>query len=426
MFYDTASGCFIEVTQVGDILLIDITDCGDLSGGGIGLPANFGGGNFGPWVVYDPNGDGICKARRGYTNMDGMPDYQELNFPVPCNENFDPNYGDNNDNSSDLPWDNNDDTGNNSDPLHDGGGGQSNNSDTISNNIVTTIGVIKDEKSADQIVIDCVGATNLTSSQSSWLSSNPIIAKKMASMIVKSRCFVMAPIILEFLEDTSHNLEEFVENELECYGVQTLTDNTDFMDAIDDLKEFIEDIDEENEQGFEVSNIDGTISTNFVPGQHDKVILNHGGNIIGGMHLHPDQGDKMFSAEDIFKLYAYYQSTAIEQNPNVSYHDVFSILTTENGTYMIKINDFNIFRAIINQLDPTDFYGMKRFNQKFSYRKNATSTQFERKFLKSLSKLEEEFNLPKTPIKLFKLNTTTNAFEKLILISEQPETVPCN
>lgn len=167
MFYDTASGCFIEVTQVGDILLIDITDCGDLSGGGIGLPANFGGGNFDPWVVYDPNGDGICKARRGYTNMDGMPDYQVLNFTVPCNENFDPNYGDNNDNSSDLPWDNNDDTGNNSDPLHDGGGGQSNNSDTISNNIVTTIGVIKDEKSADQIVIDCVGATNLTSSQSS-------------------------------------------------------------------------------------------------------------------------------------------------------------------------------------------------------------------------------------------------------------------
>lgn len=318
-----------------------------------------------------------------------------------------------------------------------GGGGSSNGNTGAEGDLDlsitdTPVGINK-PCDKDQIV-ECIDEDNLTQAQQDWLSNpdNAFTVKVMANMINYNKCHVMSDIIQDYLDNPNVPFDEFVEDILECYGLDTLTNNIDFNNAIDDLENFIAN-NEEDEQGYEVSNTNNTIGTNFVAGDWQGVVLGYGNNIIGGMHTHPDQGYPMFSAQDIYTLYNYYKQ--VSYNPNVSQNDVFLTLTTQGDnqidTFMIKIKDFTMLNFIVQtyQLSPSNRKAMRLFNQKLNsdYRQNSDINDYMRELLETFEDIKAEYNMPKTPLYLYKLNTSTNTFEKVKLNgSNPPIKTPCN
>ena len=144
MFYDYANNCWISVSVVNGILIIDASDCfiassGDGSGTGSGF-------SFGPWAITGVTENDICIISRAlldaYGNVrydqDGDPMYQTAFVDCP----------DSGTSSSDLDQDNpwgNSNTDPNYDPLHNssGGGGSSsgnaNGDDPLENIIIAVL-----------------------------------------------------------------------------------------------------------------------------------------------------------------------------------------------------------------------------------------------------------------------------------------------
>lgn len=245
----------------------------------------------------------------------------------------------------------------------------------------------------------------------------------MAHYINKSGCSVMKDIILEFLENPTGDFEEFADEELECYGIQSLLNNVYMDAALDHLKSFLGgDANYPKEEGYEISKSGPVISANFVPGSPSGVELANGGDIIGGMHLHPKDGINMFSEEDIYNLYLLAKNTT--NSPN----DAFSVLDTANGTYMIKTKDLNSLASLFNYLSLKPKRARRNLKKRLKYKKNATATKYETAFLKVLNKLKTDFNLSKVPLTLYKVNTTgtNNTFNKIKLnAAGEPTPEPC-
>ena len=175
-----------------------------------------------------------------------------------------------------------------------------------------------------------------------------------------------------------------------------------------------------NEYGFEVSNINSTINTNGVQGMHSEVKLRHGSNIIGGMHIHTDNGDPMFSAQDIRKLYFYYMT---KDSPKTT-DEVFSILHSDIGTFAITINNLQALGAFVNNF--------KKLERKLTniYGNSTFTNDYTRRFLKGLKALQEDFDYPVGAINLHQLNSAGTAFEKVTLDptnnDNDPIKTPCN
>lgn len=218
-----------------------------------------------------------------------------------------------------------------------------------------------------------------------------------------------------------------LQQQLECYGINNLTTNVYFNQALSNLQEYLDtNPNHSTEEGYEVSQSSNgaVISTNYVHGYSGDIKLNNGGNIIGGMHLHTNLGENMFSGEDVFNLLQLGANVSDEN----SFYDCFSVLDTANGTYMIKISNLNNLYQIFYQLGNGNLRkGRRKLNDKFSYFDNTDDTAVERKFLNIFKNLSENYNFNRSPINLFKYNDTTNTFDKLELDDNgQPDTQPCD
>ena len=278
-------------------------------------------------------------------------------------------------------------------------------------------------------VIECLGGEdNLTPEQLAWLNSTDsnieYIIKQMAHYIKIGGCDVMNSIIQDFIDNPTNDFVDFVDQELECYGINNLTTNVYFNQALSNLQGYSPN--HPTEEGYEVSmsSNGAVISTNYVPGDAQGVTLNNGGNIIGGMHLHTNLGENMFSGEDIYNLLA----LGANVNEENSVYDCFSVLDTANGTYMIKISNILNLHTLLTLLGGGSMKkGYNELNNKFSYFDNTDETAIEREFLNIFNNLSENYNFNKSPINLFKYNTTNDTFDKLELDDNgQPDTQPCN
>ncbi|WP_131505675.1 hypothetical protein [Mangrovimonas yunxiaonensis] len=301
---------------------------------------------------------------------------------------------------------------------------------------ISTSPIGVNEPSDKDDIIDCLGgAGSLTLAQQNWLNNaSEVMLKKMATAIKKSGCSAVSDIILDYIDNNeTQDFDDYVDEELECYYLNELTDNAYFQNALNDLQNYIEDTTETNEQGFEVSFANNVLSTNFKEGSYDGVKLNHGGNITGGMHTHPDQGNPMFSGKDVYKLFKYCQSISYNTNSdsNVNIHNAFSVVTTPNGTYMIKVRDYNALRYLCssNVLGNNSEQRQDRLDVLISSGTYGTSNEndYLREFLTTFEDIAEDYGLSKSPLYLYKLNTTDHTFEKVNLdANNQPEITPCN
>ena len=153
MFYDAVSDCWINVTSDGGNLVIDISDCGDISGtGGSGITGGGASGSgfftlggtipnvsytFGNWEITGVI-NGQCILNRPLLNTNGSPLYSTQGNPLyqsttaDCQDSSTYSNGDT---GSTDPWGDSGDTGSNYDPLHNssGGGGTTSTNDTTSN-----------------------------------------------------------------------------------------------------------------------------------------------------------------------------------------------------------------------------------------------------------------------------------------------------
>lgn len=330
-------------------------------------------------------------------------------------------------------------TGNSGTSSSGGGGGSTGNNTTTNNFGLGAPMAVNNTPSDKEKVIECLenSGTTITPAQLAWLNINDQtilnIIKRMASRINKSKCHVMADIILAYLEDTTQNFDEFVENELECYGVQDLLDDTNFMNALNTLPSQTS---EDEEYGYAITRTNGTINSgSMITGDWNGIELGNGGDIIGGQHTHTAIGYPMFSAADIYTLFNFYLK--VVPNQTVSQHDVFLTLTTQGAnqteTYMIKIKDFTMLRSIIQQyeLHPSNRRAMRNFDIKLSsgYTSNNANTNM-RELLQTFEAIKSEFNMPSSALYLYKLNSSNNTFEKVQLdgsnSSNPPIKTPCN
>ena len=288
------------------------------------------------------------------------------------------------------------------------------------------------EKTDKEKVLECLNEENLTPEQLLWLNNtaNEVTIKRMATMIKKAGCDAMINIILDYIDASppiTQDFFDYADEKLECYEVEELltANNNLLKNAVENLESELDQIDE---YGYEI-NLNNTPST-LIQGFGYGIKLNHGGNIIGGMHTHP-RGDLMFSGEDIYNLYMYYHSLSAIGNPNnTSPHDVFSVMVSSNGTYMIKIRDFTLLKFIFGGvLGNTAIKSQKYLHYKIfkNINQNSDEDDYLKEFLEAFEEIKENNNMPKTPLYLYKLNESNQVFEKVKLNSNNnPITLPCD
>lgn len=123
MMYDPGSDCHIDVSTIGDTLVITILYCGDNgTGGDGGISGDVGGISTGDQIRWESNGDGTCNKYIDTTGPLGYPITQvERNVSCPDSNDYDTGDG----SSDPWPWDESGDTSGGDDTLHDGdtGGG---------------------------------------------------------------------------------------------------------------------------------------------------------------------------------------------------------------------------------------------------------------------------------------------------------------
>ncbi|TYA52453.1 hypothetical protein [Formosa maritima] len=271
-------------------------------------------------------------------------------------------------------------------------------------------------------VLECLNDNNitLTPTQLEWLnnSSNGIKIKGMSTMIGNVGCEDMIDIILEYINASPPSpldFKDYAYEQLECYGIQELMNSAYFTSALTDLRSSAPGA--SSEKGYEISrNSMGNISKNFVDGSSGFVTLRHGGEIMGGMHIHHDPGELMFSAEDIYNLYQYHTGNIVNNPNQFSSYEVFTVLVTIHGTYMLKMKDKSLLGYIFQNKSLLDINGKLGHY----YNLSSSSINEDDRFIKGLLKTFEYYrrklnNMPRIPINFYKLDESIQKFDRLTL-----------
>lgn len=202
----------------------------------------------------------------------------------------------------------------------------------------------------------------------------------------------------------------------DCVRLNHLLSSSEYSDALADIQE---NADGDVERGYDIISTDGVISTNFVPGTGGDVELNHGGNIIGGIHNHTTDGYSMFSGEDILKLYTY--SVA---NPTAEVKSISTTVVTQVGTFSLTINDRSMLSYILN----TESIGLKGLNDLLNgkYQKATTANDFKKALLDVFKEIQEGKGMPDNPVNLYEFDSFSNSFKLVTLDSNgEPKSESC-
>lgn len=280
-------------------------------------------------------------------------------------------------------------------------------------------------------VLKCLIEDSLTAEQVNWINhpDNEYAVKGMAHMIKKAGCAAMIDIILDYIDASppiTQDFRDYAYEQLECYGIQELMNSVYFTSALNNLRGYAPGA--SSEKGYEISrNSLGNISNNFVEGVSGYVTLRHGGEIMGGMHIHHDPGELMFSAEDIYNLYQYHTGSIVNNPNQFSSYEVFTILVTIHGTYMLKMKDKSLLGYIFQNKSLLDING----NLGFYYNLPSTSINEDDRFIKGLLKTfdyyKRKMGMPRVPINFYKLDESTQEFDRLTLNSSDIIIkTPCN
>ena len=200
-----------------------------------------------------------------------------------------------------------------------------------------------------------------------------------------------------------------------------LQTNVPFKDAIVNLQDKV-DNNQQWETGYEVSKNPGnevvTVSDPISGG--DTVPLGHGGNIIGGMHLHtPGDGQPMFSGNDIGKLYLY----TVDSNNSVS--DNFTVVATDMGTFALTIKNRYLLSYIFQNVGVDELH--QKLNREYDAIINPSPNEYLEAILDVFDEIKNHNNMPSVPIELYELNMQGTEFKKVTLNSQgEPEKSSCN
>ena len=215
-----------------------------------------------------------------------------------------------------------------------------------------------------------------------------------------------------------------------CSKLNDYLTDPDFKAAIDDLETRLnqQGTGQEREDGYEISMdaTTGNITTNFVAGEYDRTDLQHGGNIIGGMHIHHADGYPLFSGQDLQKLLQVYNKNT---NAGKTPHDMLSVVVTkvngQNKVFVVTIEHFVVFRTIVLSTLKDNLL-VNDLNRKYR-RANDSTLGHAGALLNQMEEYYEKLNLPYKGLNLFQLNDTGTAFEKITLNqNNEAESNPCN
>ncbi|TVZ52753.1 hypothetical protein [Dokdonia sp. Hel_I_53] len=215
-----------------------------------------------------------------------------------------------------------------------------------------------------------------------------------------------------------------------CTKANELLTDTQFRQSLSNIQSRAHN---DSESGYEISKApEATQSTtNFVEGGFDRLKLNVGGNIIGGIHHHTNIGYPMYSAEDVVTLFFTYIKNDHRRDETIQASDVFSGLvvpvgTQSTNTYLLKINNILALGRLINAVPFKSF--KDQLDRAYNVEMNRSFPNYKKVLLKTIERLSLKYNIHTSPIALYDFNEAIGQFEKVSLHPTENSTqnTPCN
>lgn len=208
------------------------------------------------------------------------------------------------------------------------------------------------------------------------------------------------------------------ENILEtpCSQLKKLTNTASIKLALKNLKD--NHLNTNSEFGYSVSTFNN--STSIAPptviqastSNPHEIVLPSGGNIIGALHVHTINGSLMFSAADIRSLCV----MAFANSNDLDCSTFFVTLTTNDGTFALKIDDFS---ALLIAMKGEQYANFKNDLDKEYKSEDLPHTSVA--FQKVLLKVMQNNNVG---VSLYKASDDLSAWSKLSLDPTDPNNDP--